>query len=225
MNQSSTTAKHNPVPHTEDTNELRDIVYNVKSQLAFYKGIGLTLITMGFTGFGVWSFIYSDMSERHAIIEKQIVTAAHDITALEHKHAKILSRWDEISTRTSQLSNMVAKTEVLLYKVTTENKTLSENRIALESYLSKIIQMPTNTQFIVEMDVDNGNYTIEPGDGIPYSRKLTGSHCSATILVPPKVLCLIKGTCKWTTFEVHPELKERIVFDIIGDYNKIRYNK
>ena len=206
-----------------DAAELRGWVLKVSSRLAFYTGIAVTVVTLVLSGSGIGYWLYTKVSKRFAEATQRIEKLKGDIANLERRQETIDRQWHEIQTTSVSSSNVLSEAKSLMKDVEQEKKILLECKREVDAHMASMITLPTNAQFIIEMDVKNGHYRFEMGGGIPYSRKLTGEYCSSTIIVPPDVLCHVRGRCEMTTFEVQSSLKTNVVFDITGDYTKINW--
>lgn len=205
-----------------DAAELRGWVLKVSSRLAFYTGIAVTVVTLVLSGSGIGYWLYTKVSKRFAEATQRIEKLKGDIANLERRQETIDRQWHEIQTTSVSSSNMLSEAKSLMKSVEQEKKYLLECQREICAHMASMITLPTNAQFTIEMDVRSGHYRFEIGSGIPV-RKLTGTCCSSTIMVPSDVLCRVKGRCEMTTFDVQSSLKTNMVFDIIGDYNKINY--
>lgn len=205
-----------------DAAELRGWVLNISSRLAFYTGIAVTVVTLVLSGSGIGYWLYAKISKRFSEATQRIERLKGDIAKLERSQETIDRQWHEIQVTSISSSNMLSEARSLMRVVEQEKKILLECKREMDAHMASMITLPTNAQFTIEMDASSGNYRFEMGAGIPV-RKLTGMHCSSTIMVPSDVLCLVKGKCQMTTFDVQSSLKTNIVFDLVGDYNTINY--
>lgn len=207
---------------TADAAELRGWVLKVSSRLAFYTGIAVTVVILVLSGSGIGYWLYVKVSERFAEAAQRIEKLKGDIAKLERRQETVDRQWHEIQAASVSSSNMLSEAKSLMKVVEQEKKGLLECKREVDAHMASMITLPTNAQFTIEMDVSSGHYRFEMGSGAPV-KKLTGTCCSSTIMVPPDVLCRVKGRSEMTTFDVQSSLKTNMVFDIIGDYNKINY--
>ena len=206
-----------------DAAELRGWVLKVSSRLSFYTGVAVTVVTLVFSGSGIGYWLYTKVSKRFVEATQRIEKLKGDIAKIERGQEAIDCQWHEIRAAAVSSSNMLFEAKSLMKEVKQEKESLLECKREVDAYMASMITLPPNAQFIIEMDVKNGHYRFEMGGGVPYSRKLTGEYCSSTIIVPPDVLCHVRGRCEMTTFEVQSSLKTNVVFDITGDYAKINW--